>query len=259
MKTFNLSRRLVLAASLFLAAMSQSASAAILANATFDTDSYIFIGTNNEFQTGISLFTDYSGGVLDSLANSHFNFGVVKFDNLAGLQTVANGGPSKFLTLETMQSGSGVFGVSVAGADIHNGYPTTSGSFNGPNGTADARLQWYFDNIKGDNASYGGYAGGADHLGVLNVAGMPATYSLDVTAVVDAWLDGSVPNYGFGLWAASTTGAQGADLDFASLENPLTGGGYFGPRLTSNAIPEPASVGLMLVGLAAWSLTRKRR
>jgi hypothetical protein len=146
----------------------------------------------------------------------------------------------------------------VAGADVQNGYPTTSGSFNGPAGDGTARLQWYFDNIKGDDASYGGYAGGADHIGVLNVAGAPKTYSLDVTAVVDAWIDGTAPNYGFGVWAASTTAAQGADLDFASMENPLTGGGYFGPRLTSVAIPEPASIGLALVGLAAWSMVRRR-
>jgi hypothetical protein len=157
-----------------------------------------------------------------------------------------------------MQAGSGTFALSVAGADIQNGYPTTSGSFNGPAGTADQRLEWYFDNIKGDDASYGGYAGGADHIGVLEVAGGPTTYSLDVTAVVDAWLDGTVPNYGFGVWAASTSAAQGADLDFASMENPITGGGYFGPRLTSIAVPEPASVALVVMGLAAWSLGRFR-
>jgi PEP-CTERM motif len=248
----------VCAALLLAAATSHASWAATLANATFDTDSYVFIGTNNEFQNGISTFTDNSGGVLDSLNNSHFNFGVIKFDDLSGIETVANGGPSKYLALETMQSGSGTFAFSVAGADIQNGYPTTSGSFNGPTGTADERLQWYFDNIKGDDATFGGYAGGADHIGVLEVAGGPTTYSLDVTAVVDAWLDGTVPNYGFGVWAVSTSAAQGADLDFASMENPITGGGYFGPRLTSIAVPEPASCAMLLVGIAGLAVRRSR-
>jgi hypothetical protein len=249
MKTNHL-RHCFAVAGLMLAAISQSASAATLASATFDTDSYIFIGTNNSAQLGISSFTDYSGGVLDALANGHFNFGVIKFDNLAGIQTVANGGPSKFLTLETMQSGTGVFGVSVAGADFQTSYL--------PAGSGNPKLQWYFDNIKGDDAAYGGYAGGADHVGVLNVAGSPSVYSLDVTAVVDAWIDGSVPNYGFGLWAESTSAAQGSDLDFASMENPIVGGGYFGPRLTSVAIPEPATIGLVLVGLVGALVVRKR-
>ncbi len=263
MKTFNLRRFLALAGVL-VAAITSSAtisSAATLATATFDTDSYIFVGTNNEFQAGISTFTDYSLGVLDSLANGHFNFGVIKFDNLAGIQTVANGGPSKYLTLETMQAGTGTFAFSVAGADVHNGYPTTSGSFNGPAGSGDARLQWYFDNIKGDDPAYGGYAGGADHIGVLNVAGSPTTYSLDVTSVVDAWIDGTVPNFGFGVWAVSTSAAQGSDLDFAASESPALGNPYFGPRLTSVAVPEPATVGLVLVGVAAGAgaLSRKQR
>lgn len=256
MKTI-LALRSVLLSALLLAASGHCA-AATLATATFDTDSYIFVGTNNEFQPGISAFTDYSGGVLDSLANSHFNFAVIKFDNLAGIETVANGGPSKYLTLETMQAGAGTYAFSVAGADVQNGYPSTSGSFNGPAGNDTQRLQWYFDNIKGDDATYGGYAGGADHIGVLNVAGSPSVYSLDVTAVVDAWIDGTVPNYGFGVWAVSTSAAQGSDLDFASMENPLTGGNYFGPRLTSVAVPEPATVGLVLLGLAGTSLVRRR-
>jgi hypothetical protein len=258
MKTNNLLLPLSILVGLLLTVTPHSA-AATLAGAAFDADSYIFVGTNNEFQYGISTFTDDSLGVLDSLANSHFNFAVIKFDDLAGIQTVANGGPQKFLTLETMQPGNGTFAFSVAGADIHNGYPTTSGSFNGPAGSGDARLQWYFDNIKGDDATFGGYAGGADHIGVLNVAGGPSVYSLDVTAVVDAWIDGTTPNHGFGVWAVSSSAAQGSDLDFASMENPITGGGYFGPRLTSIAVPEPATVGLVLVGMAAWSLGRRRK
>lgn len=229
---------------------------ATLASATFDTDSYMFVGTNNEFDQGISTFTDYSGGVASS-ANSHFNYAVIKFDDLTGIDTVANSGPNKYLTLETMQSGSAIVAFSVAGADVQNGYPSTSGSFNGPSGTSTERVQWYIDNIKGDDPTYGGYAGGADHIGVLNL-GAQGTYSLDVTSVVDAWIDGSVPNHGFGVWAVNSSGGQGSPLDFASSENPLLGNPFDGPILTSTSIPEPATASVFVIGMAAVSLVRRR-
>jgi hypothetical protein len=224
----------------FLTCDAQRSRAATLAAATFDTDTYMFVGTNNEFETGISTFTDYSGGVPSGLANSHFNFGVIKFDDLTGINTVADGGPNKYLTLETPQFGAATIGVSVAGDDVQNGYPSTSGSFNGPGGTADDRLQWYFDNIKGDDASFGGYAGGAQHIGVLDVYAK-STYSLDVTSVVDAWIEGSTPNYGFGLWAVASSGGDGNPVDFASMENPILGTAYHGPLLTSDAAPAPST------------------
>lgn len=237
------------------------ASAATLASATYDTDSYVFIGTNNWTDVGVSTFPDVSGGVLDA-NESHFNFAVIKFDDLTGIDTVTNGGPSKFLTLETLASGNAVVAFSVAGDDVQNGYPSTSGTgpgaFNGPGGGALDRLQWYFDNIKGDDANYGGYAGSAEHIGVLNL-GAQGTYSLDVTSIVDAWIDGSVANNGFGVWAPSTSGGQGSPLDFASLQNPVLGNPYYGPLLTSIAVPEPTSVAMALLSIAAMTLARRRR
>lgn len=253
MNTIQLRSRCALAALLLLAALHQSASAVTLSGATYDTDSYIFIGTNNEFDPGVSLSTDYSGGVLD-INNSHIIFGVIKFGNLSGLATVANGGPSKFLTVKTLNPGSASYAVSVAGGDIVSTYPSSAGSFIGPDGSATDRLQWYFNNIKGDDSAYGGYAGGADHVGVFNFAGAPNTYSLDVTAVVDAWIDGTVPNNGFGLWAVSSPGGLGAPFDLASAENSL----FAGAQLTDVAAPEPATIGLVLVGLAGSLCVRRR-
>jgi hypothetical protein len=253
MKKFQLRTLCALAAASLLAVCTQSASAATLAGVTFDTDSYIFIGANNEFDPGVSLSSDYSLGVLDS-ANTHIIFGLMKFGDLTGLATVANGGPSKFLTVKTLHPGAAQYAVSVAGADIINGYPSTSGSFNGPAGTDTARLQWYFDNIKGDDASYGGYAGGAQHVGVFNFAGGPNTYSLDVTAAVDAWIDGTVPNNGFGLWAVTSPGGLGTPFDLASRENTSV----VGSRLTDVSVPEPASMALVLVGLAGSLCVRRR-
>lgn len=231
-----------------------TAIAATLATVTYDTDSYIFIGTNNEFDSGVTVTTDYSGGVLD-VNNSHITFAVMKFGDLRGLQTVANGGPSKYLTLQTLNSGSASYGVSVAAADIINGYPSTSGSFNGPAGTATDRLQWYFDNIKGDDSAYGGYAGGAEHVGVFDFAGGPNTYSLDVTAVVDAWLDGAVPNHGFGIWGISSPGGTSTQFDLASAQHVSE----VGARLTDMAVPEPATLAIALLGIAGAAAIVRRR
>lgn len=209
-----------------------------IAGATYDADSYIFIGTKNDSQPGISLFTDNSRGSSNATAFGHFNFGVIKFDDLAGVQTLANGGGQKFLTLTTFSSGSAVFGVSRAGEDILGDYP--SGAFGGMTGSANERLAWYQDHIKGNDASYGGYAGGAEHIGVFEFSGAE-TLSLDVTATVDSWIDGTTNNYGFGLWAVSTSAGQGADYDLASIENTV----HSNPILSSSAVPEPSSLGLL--------------
>jgi hypothetical protein len=236
-----------------VALISSSALAATLATATFDTDSYIFVGTNAQNDAGITIGTDFSAGVLHT-DNTHFNFGVLQFGNLTGIQTVANGGPSKYLKLWTHTfPGSSTIAVSVAKADINNdanGYPGGFFYPGNPSGTDTARLQWYFNNIKGNDATYGGYAGGANHAGILNVtaAGMAL---LDVTAVVDAWIDGSVPNYGFGLWGVNVSGGQGNTFDFASMSNPSG----LVPQLSSS-VPEPGSLVLGALSVIGLPLSR---
>lgn len=223
------------------------AAAQVLTTATYDNDSYIFLGFNGVNNPGITTTTDVSGGVpiVGGTFIAHSTFAVIKFD-VSGLTTVANGGPEKHLWLDWIQDGPAEVAVSAAGADMETGYP-----FGGfiDDGQGEARYQWYRDNIKGDDSAYGGYAGGATHLGVIdtNTAG---TYSLDVTAAVDAWIDGSVPNYGFGLWAVNSGSAQGSTLDFASSEY-AGAGGFQGPRLALRTIPEPAAATLACLAAAA--------
>lgn len=230
-----------------------SVAANTIATATFDTDSYVWFGSNNDTAAGITTGTDFSGGVV-SEANAHFNFGVVQFEDLSGLQTVANGGGSKFLTMDWMQIGAAQVGVSVAGDDYLTTYPPGV-DFGNNAPFAEARLTWYHDNIKGDDASFGGYAGGAQHVGAFDLLGQGA-YSIDVTAIVDAWIDNPSSNHGFGLWAVSSAGAQGSSLDFASLESSAP---FAGPRLTSIAIPEPTTAGLLAIGVVGLSAARRKR
>ena len=120
--------------------------------------------------------------------------------------------------------------------------------------TGATRQQWYADNIKGNDASYGGYAGGATHIGVMDVTNNVHAFSLDVTAVVDAWIDGSVQNFGFGVWGVDAPGAIGGTFDFASMNNPLGNG----PILSSVSIPEPTSLAFVAVTLCGLVLRRKQ-
>ena len=87
----------------------------------------------------------------------------------------------------------------------------------------------------------------------------PGAYSVDVTAVVQGWVGGSVPNYGLGLVQASE-GFTLTQRRFAS-----SGAGSAGPVLSvlyreTGEIPELAT--LCLAGLAATGLggyIRRRR
>lgn len=191
--------------------------------ATYDVDSYMFVGLNSNSEWGLSVSQDYSEGIVGN-NNAHFIFANIQFGDLSGLKTKAQGGGDKFLRLSTYNfPGPSTIAVSIAKADIEaddgTGYPSPLFIGNGGlQGTNTDRLRWYMNNIKGDNATYGGYAGGAPHVGVfqINAAG---TNQLDVTAAVDSWISGERPNFGFGIWSAADAGEQGNTFDFVSLDN----------------------------------------
>jgi hypothetical protein len=234
--------------------LSANLGAATLVRATYDTDSYGFAGTNNEFDAGISLSEDFSSGVAES-NNSHVNFAVVKFDDLGGMTTQASSGGAKFLKLSVNQlPGPATIGVSAARQDIESdtdGYP--SGFFAGnPQGNEIDRLNWFHANIKGDDAAFGGYVGGAAHLGVIEATTV-ADYFLDITTTVDAWLDGQLPNNGLGLWGVSVPGGMGNTFDFVSSDSPSG----LGPQLVS-VVPEPAGLVMSTLALTTLSLWRRR-
>jgi hypothetical protein len=203
----------------------QSARGDTIVPATYDVDSYMFLGYNTNAEHGLSITEDFSGGIIAN-NNSHFIFSLIKFDDLTGLKTKAAGGGDKFLRLATHAfPGPASIGVSIALADIEaddlSGYPSpmfeNSQIFLGKTGSD--RLTWYKNNIKGNDPAYGGYAGGAPHLGVINFTAA-GTYQFDVTSAVDSWISGTRPNFGFGLWGITVSGEQGNTFDLVSLENP---------------------------------------
>ncbi|MDG2383759.1 MAG: PEP-CTERM sorting domain-containing protein [Pirellulaceae bacterium] len=240
---------------ILLCGIGSNLEAGTLASATFDTDSYIAFGTNNEFDPGITISTDYSAGTPNA-AFVHFNFAIIKFDDLAGLSTKSDGGGDKFLKLSTLAvPDTSTIGVSATKVDFPSttdGYP--SAAFPGtPDGDGLARLQWYQSNIKGDDPAFGGYAGRADHLGMLEIPAM-GDYYLDVTSTVDSWIDGSEANHGFGLWGVNVAGGQGNSFDFISSDN-ATGDG---PQLVS-VVPEPSSLILTFLAIGFIGLLCRRQ
>lgn len=74
-------------------------------------------------------------------------------------------------------------------------------------------------------------------------------YTWDITNLVKSWADGTTPNYGVIIQAATI----GTDVQFADTDSPSTG---FGPSLT--VVPEPGSAVLALVGATACFVRRRR-
>jgi len=97
---------------------------------------------------------------------------------------------------------------------------------------------------------------GSDTLGspiVLDGAAVDKEF-IDVTTMVQAWFSGAEANNG---WAFLPTGPDGVDFDISEENLP---GEIDRPHLAIEfeAIPEPASTALFLVGLCALSTLRRR-
>ena len=74
----------------------------------------------------------------------------------------------------------------------------------------------------------------------------PTTVSIDVTAIVQAWVNGAA-NYGFGIVNSSNNGFQ-----FASSEVSSGQGSFHAPIIEVNyasAVPEPATAAILGLGL----------
>ncbi len=155
---------------------------------TFDTDSYLFIGTNNQGDSQITL------GETQRPGTGHFNFGVLEFD----VTSLMSSG-QKFLDLNAVEY------VTLIGGN--GGIPTSQV---GPTGAATVQLialgdsflnyqsapnkiAWYDTYVQG---------AGANVVGTYNFSN-EGVVSVNVTSVVNSWLTDSSTNMGFALYSSS--------------------------------------------------------
>ncbi len=217
-------RPYILAAALAICAGGQ-VRAEVLTMATWDTDSYVFFGTNSVTATEITLGEPVPPGV-----DPHYNVGFVEFD-VAGLSLA---GP-KYLQVEPNVS-TAVLPSTVRVAGL---LADTAGYF----AAADAaeRSFWLAANA---------YA--QPSLATLTISPTGGKHYADVTDIVNHWIGNPADNYGLALWRVGGDGFDSPEL--YSIDDP----GGRGPAL--NSVPEPGgSILVMAAALSIVGLATRRR
>lgn len=166
-----------------LSASAGTASAQTVVENTFDTDSYLFVGTNNGLGTELTIGVDLSG-----IDVYHFNFAVIEFDDLSALGPTG----SKYLRFEI---------ESFSTTELVNGFPVITPKEDGTSTLKVVALQ----------ASYSDYLSAASKPDWydIHVGAMPAVaigsfsgqgpFDIEVTDAVNDWIAGTAPHYGFAL------------------------------------------------------------
>ena len=202
-----------------------------LAEAIYDADSYIFMGTNREFDPEISINAHWEP--TDAFPQfGHFNFGFIRFD-LAGVPREGR----KFLSVDLR-------GFILIPEDEPLAPPvrTTTGA-SIVHVVAPPRGDYFSPSVaKGD--WYRLFVHEQPIVGTFNFAAAEGEglgrYTIDVTETVDAWLDGTAENHGFALWAET------GGVELGSTEGAIATGQPIAPRLTD----APSETGLTY---AAWA------
>lgn len=209
--------------------------ATVLANPDFDTDSYIYFGTSNAFDPQITLGESRQG----TPNHPHFNFGVMTFD-VSTLNTSGN----KFLSLTAVEYATLTSNPS--------GPPTTTYSPTGSGAVQVVALGESFADFQaaGDKTAwYDTYvqSGSVPVLGTFNFTDQSTRY-VDVTSVVNGWINDGGTNNGFALFSTS------GEVELAS--SSYTADPALRPALV-DAVPEPSAA--VLTGLGSLLLLARRR
>ncbi len=214
------------------AATTSQTQAIILANPSFDTDSYIFVGTNNQFHPQITI-----GQSQQAAGQYHFNFAVIEFD-VSSLNTSGD----KFLRLSVLDyvtgqppsqthSSTGNAALQLVALD------ETFAQYQASGNTA----AWYDTHVQ--NA-------GVTPVGTFNFTNLSTEY-VDVTDTVNGWINDSTTNKGFALFQTSGSG----NVELGSM---TYGTESLRPAIV-DAVPEPSSSTMLALGSLALLARRKKQ
>jgi hypothetical protein len=182
--------------------------AEVLTTATWDTDSYVYFGTNSVTATEITLGAPVPPGV-----DPHYNVGFIKFD-VSGLSLA---GP-KYLEVEP-NTATAVLPSGVAVAALNG---DTDGYFAA--GDIPGRVAWLSAN-----------AFAQPPLTTVTISTGGKHYA-DITLIVNDWIANPSENYGLALWRVG-----GVDFDSPELFSMNDPQGR-GPVI--NSVPEPSTLAL---------------
>lgn len=214
------------------ASLCATAHSAVLASASFDTDSYIFFKTNNEFGPQTSLGLSQQG----TPGHPHFNFGVIEFD-VSLLSTSGN----KYLQLSSIEyvTGQPPSQVTTSTGSTSVQLVALSESWTDYQAAASGQT-WYDANVQNPGVSV---------LGTFNFVDQ-STRHVDVTSTVNGWINDGNTNHGFALFAATGTG----NVEIGSMSHANIN---LRPALV-DAVPEPSAAILVSFGSMMLLLRRKR-
>jgi hypothetical protein len=199
--------------------------AEVLTTATWDTDSYVYFGTNSVSATEITLGEPVPPGV-----DPHYNIGFIKFD-VSGLSLAG----SKFLEVEP-NTATAVLPSTVRVAGL---LANTDGYFSAAD--VAGRSSWLANNA---------YA--TPPIATMTISPAGGKHYADITDIVNLWIGSPADNYGLGLWRVGGDGFDSPEL--YSMNDP----GGRGPAI--NSVPEPGTLGLgLLAGLSLIGLAIRRR
>lgn len=193
-----------------------SARGEVLATAAWDTDSYVYFGTNSVTSPEITLGEPTPPGV-----DPHYNVGFIAFD-VSGLSPAGR----KYLQVEP-NTGTAALPSTVRVAAL---LADTTGYF----AAADAaeRATWLATNA---------YA--QPPAATLAISAAGGKHYADITDVVNHWIDNPAQNHGLALWRVG--GGDFESPELYSMDDPMGRG----PAI--NSVPEPSSVALAAMAAMA--------
>ncbi|MFC5050085.1 DNRLRE domain-containing protein [Rubritalea spongiae] len=225
----------IITLSLFSVAASTAFSATTL-NPTFDTDSYVYVGTNSQYDPQLTIGESFAP------AHHHFNFAVIEFD----VSTLTSGN-SHSLSLSAVQ----YINLVDNGGGIPTSTPSSTGSatlqivalgsnFTDDYLTAGSKTAWYDTYVQNNSVS----------TITANFTDLE-TVSVDVSSIVDSWISSPGANNGFAIFSSS------GNIELASSTH---GTESLRPNITSSiaAVPEPSSTALLGLGGVALIFRRRR-